>query len=85
MFFEKYFRRLSYKKTAEFGNMDRKYTRMQLGMEANKSVLHLDFIKKELLFHLIPSFSGRVRISDAFQGFGPFEPFRVLVGGTTIK
>lgn len=36
------------KKPAEFGNMDRKYTRMQLGMEANKSVQHLDFIKKEL-------------------------------------
>ena len=36
------------KRPAKFGNMDRKYTRMQLGMEANKSVLHLDFIRKGL-------------------------------------
>lgn len=71
--------------------MGRKYTRMQLGkMEANKSVLHLDFIKKEPLFFFSFNtiFSGCILIPDAFQGIWAFvrvEPFRVLVCGTIIK
>lgn len=76
MFFETlYFQKSNpTKRPAELRNMGRKYTRMQLGkMEANKSVLHLDFIKrKPPFFHLIPSFSGCILILDAFQGIWTF-------------
>ena len=62
-------------------------------MEANKSVLHLDFIKKEPFFFFFFSvntiFSGCILIPDAFQGIWDFfvrvEPFRVLICGTIIK
>lgn len=64
----------SAKRSAELKSTGRKYTRTQLGkMEANKSVLHLDFIKKEPIFFSFNTiFSGCILIPDAFGGIWAF-------------
>ena len=75
VFFETFFKDNPTKISAEFRNTGRKYIRMQPGkMEANKSVLHLDFIKKGpfFFFSFNTIFSGCILIPDAFQGIWAF-------------